>query len=64
MDKAIAISEHLKPEKNRIIREWENLGVVPQNGAETQGLIELYNENCRYKKCLDCGIGYRILASE
>jgi uncharacterized protein DUF2851 len=61
MDKAVKIAEFIKPEKNRIIREWKKVGVNSKNGAETQGLIELYNEHCIKKKCLGCGIGFSLL---
>ena len=61
MEKAIELTELIKPENNRIIREWNLRGVKPKNGAESQGLIELFNESCLNKKCLSCGIGYSIL---
>lgn len=64
IDKALKITESLKPEKNRIIREWHSVEIIPRNGAESQGLIELYNEGCLKKKCLNCGIGYNILKSQ
>lgn len=63
IDKALKITESLKPEKNRIIKDWNSVEIVPRNGAESQGLIELYNESCLKKKCLKCGIGYNILKS-
>lgn len=61
LNKAIVITEQVKSEKNRIIRQWETVDIHPKNGAESQGLIELYNEHCAAKKCLNCGIGYSIL---
>lgn len=61
LNKAIVITEQVKSEKNRIIRQWEKVDIHPKNGAESQGLIELYNEHCAAKKCLNCGIGYSIL---
>lgn len=61
VEKAIVLSELVKPEQNRIVRQWKAIGILPKSGAESQGLIELYNENCIKKKCLNCGIGYSIL---
>lgn len=61
MEKAVQLMEGLKPETNRIIRQWNQLGVKPKNGAESQGLIELYNEHCQQKACLTCGIGFKLL---
>ncbi len=61
IDKAIELATYLKPEQNRIIREWNAVGITVKNGGESQGLIELYNEHCASKKCLSCGIGFSIL---
>lgn len=61
LEKAVAAMESIKPEENRIIKQWNQLGIKPQNGAESQGLIELYNEHCQQKACLSCGIGYKLL---
>ena len=64
IEKAINLTEQLKPEQNRIIKNWQQLNITPTNGAESQGLIELYNESCAYKKCLNCGIGFKLLNKE
>jgi len=59
--KALALLETLKPEHNRIIAAWQQVGISPKNGGDAQGLIELYNESCLPKKCLNCGIGFNLL---
>lgn len=61
MDKTLELVEYIKPEKNRIINAWSSVGVHPKNGGESQGLIELYNESCTNKDCLNCSIGYNLL---
>jgi len=48
-------------EKNNIISGWKTLGINPENAFETQGLIELKNEYCAFKKCLTCKIGAWML---
>ena len=60
-DIALNILENTKYEKNNITKSWSNLGVVPKNAAESQGLIELKNEFCNFKKCLSCKVGHEIL---
>jgi hypothetical protein len=60
-DIALNILELIPPEKNNITKRWTNIGVVPKNAAESQGLIELKNEFCNFKKCLSCKIGHEIL---
>ncbi len=61
-DRAISFSENLKPEKNSIINKWQELGLKPLNAFETQALIQLKNNYCSEKKCLDCSIGNQLIA--
>ncbi len=60
-DQAISLLEKLKPEKNSIISKWADLGVKSKDAVTTQGLLQLKNQYCDQKKCLQCGIGLRIL---
>lgn len=53
--------EELKPEDNFILKKWRKIGVNANNAYESQALIELYNEYCSHKKCLNCQIGVKIL---
>ncbi|MDY5968865.1 MAG: DUF2851 family protein [Bacteroidales bacterium] len=62
-DRAIDILRHLPPENNRITRQWGN-DHRPQNAAQSQALIQLYNEHCTQKNCLRCAIGYHALKPE
>jgi hypothetical protein len=61
--KAIQILESLPPEDNHIIRKWKDKHVIPVNAMQSQGLIELSNEYCYKKKCLNCEIGTQILTN-
>lgn len=60
-EKALDLISSLPAEKNNIIKQWEALGYTPKNALETQGLIELKNEFCNFKKCLSCKVGCGIL---
>ncbi len=64
MDMAIDILYHLEPEKNSIVKLWEDLSVPTPDAARTQALLQLYNEYCTGKKCLDCRIGYNYLKNK
>lgn len=59
--KAMTFMEALPPEDNNIIREWKALGITPESAYHTQALIQLKNEYCTPKKCLQCAIGHAIL---
>lgn len=61
--KAFRLLELLPPEDNQIIREWRELDITPQNAYESQALLEIYQQFCERKKCLDCNIGINFLNS-
>lgn len=60
-DKALRLLEELKPEKNSIIEKWKTLGLEPESAYQTQALLQLKNEYCTKKRCLECSIGNSIL---
>lgn len=61
MDAAIRLLEELPPENNRIIRIWKQFDVNVDDALDSQGLIELFQNFCLKKKCLNCNIGISIL---
>ncbi len=60
-DKAIDLLSDLPAEDNQVIQSWKKLGVKVKSAFDSQGLLELKNEICNYKKCLTCKIGVKIL---
>jgi hypothetical protein len=58
---ALETLQQISAEKNNIISGWKALGIKPENAFETQGLIELKNQYCAFKKCLTCKIGVWLL---
>lgn len=63
-DKALDWLQKIKPENNTIIRQWKSLDIECTNALESQALIELKNNYCDEKKCLDCTVGKRLLAQK
>lgn len=61
MEKAIDLLQTLPAEENFILKIWENVGVKVKNAADSQALIEQYNELCQAKKCLQCVVGVALL---
>lgn len=49
------------PEKNAIIDKFASFGLESNNAFETQSLLQLKNEYCNKKSCLQCAIGMKIL---
>src|SRR5690554_132567 len=60
-DKAVELMENLRPEKNSTTNYWGEIGFKPKNALESQGLLELNNEFCNFKKCLSCKVGIEVL---
>jgi Protein of unknown function (DUF2851) len=51
----------LGPERNKILSSWNALGWNVSNAYDSQGLIQLYNNYCKDKRCLDCSIGLELI---
>jgi hypothetical protein len=60
-ERAICFLEKIEPEENIIISEWKKAGIVPESSFFSQALIQLRNEYCKKRKCLDCRIGNKII---
>jgi hypothetical protein len=60
-EKALQWLEETAAESNTITKKFQELGIENKNAFDSQGLIELKNEYCNKKRCLDCGIGNAIL---
>jgi hypothetical protein len=52
----------LTSEKNYILTEWKNIGIIANNAAESQAILEIYSQLCMNKKCLSCQIGKELLS--
>ena len=61
LDRAIALLEQLPPEDNRITRLWDVIGLHVRNAFDSQASIELYNEFCTPKRCLNCQVGIALV---
>jgi hypothetical protein len=55
------ILSELPPEKNHIVTKWSEHRVKPLTMFDSQGLIELYNEFCLKKQCLNCKFGVKFM---
>jgi len=60
-ERALAFMDAIPSEKNHIIDKWEEMNINSRSAFQSQALIQLKNEYCYHKKCLNCSIGNRIL---
>jgi hypothetical protein len=64
INKSLNLLENVKSENNSIIKKWTELGLKSTNAMQTQSLIELKNNYCSQKKCLNCSIGNQIIQND
>jgi len=57
IDRAIELLQHVPGESNKITRQWTDLGFKAKTSFDSQALIELYNNFCLKRRCLDCSVG-------
>jgi Protein of unknown function (DUF2851) len=60
-DKALQWLEEITAESNSITKGFQQVGLQNKNAHDSQALIELKNEFCSKKKCLDCAVGNALL---
>jgi hypothetical protein len=61
VEKAVDLLIQLKPENNTFIRKWADIGIIADNAASSQALLELKTQYCDNKKCLSCAVGIQLL---
>ena len=55
---------NIPSEKNSIIEKFTTFGIKSKNAFQSQSLIELKNEYCNHKKCLQCAVGLELLKNK
>ncbi|MEO5581983.1 MAG: DUF2851 family protein, partial [Saprospiraceae bacterium] len=60
-DKAVQHLTQLPAEKNHITAGWASLGWKADQAMQSQAMIQLKNNYCNEKRCLNCSIGHQII---
>ena len=60
-DKALHWLENLLAEKNSITSGFEQIGVSSKSAYDSQALLELKNEYCNKKRCIQCSVGNYLI---
>lgn len=61
IDRAVELLQQLPSENNKITCQWIEQGFKVKTAFDSQGLIELYNNYCTKRRCLECTIGMHIV---
>ena len=56
-EKILKLIQQVSSEKNSIITKFKDLKLDANNAMESQALLELKNNYCTKKRCLQCAIG-------
>ena len=59
-NKALEWLEEISAEKNNITNAYTLIGIENNNAFDSQALIQLKNEYCNKKRCLECAVGNRL----
>ena len=62
-ERALSLLSQIKPEQNSIISEWAVVGIKAESALSSQALIQLRDQYCRKRRCLDCRVGYKLISS-
>ncbi|PIV19084.1 MAG: DUF2851 domain-containing protein, partial [Flavobacteriales bacterium CG03_land_8_20_14_0_80_35_15] len=57
----IRLVHQIKPEKNGVITQFALLKIKADSAFHSQALLQLKNDYCTPKRCLQCQIGYQLL---
>ncbi len=60
-ERALEFLDQIPPEKNSIVSKWDALGVKADNAFYSQALLQLTGKYCKFKRCLDCTVGRKII---
>lgn len=60
-ERALELLAATRPESNVVIRRWKSIGADADSAFQTQALLQLKNEYCDKKRCLECAVGSAIL---
>jgi len=61
-ERALTIMEELPAENNSLLRHWASAGIQAFNALESQALIHLHQHYCEPRRCLECGIGQKLVS--
>jgi hypothetical protein len=53
--------EQISEENNSITNGFKILGIENKNAFDSQALIQLKNDYCNQKRCLECAVGNKLL---
>ncbi len=60
-ERALQLLDTVPAEENKTIQFWQDNGWKAANATQSQAMLQLYNNYCAKKRCLECSIGLGII---
>ena len=60
-EELVALMQQAAPENNAIIDKFKTFKVGTQSAYDSQSLLQLKNEYCNHKRCMQCALGLELL---
>jgi hypothetical protein len=61
---SMRLMEMLPFEENHITKKYQSLGFCAKHAGDSQAVLELHNEYCEKKRCIECGVGQKVVTME
>lgn len=61
LQKALQWLEGIKPERNRVLRLWQEKGIKPLHASMSQGMLQQYLHYCQPVRCWECRIARSVV---
>ena len=62
-ERALSFLENIQAEVNTITEEWKIAGIGAESAFYSQALIQLRNDYCKKRRCLECRIGNKLISA-
>ncbi len=60
-EELVVLMQQIDAEKNAIIDKFKSFKMETQSAYDSQSLLQLKNEYCNHKRCLQCALGLELL---
>jgi hypothetical protein len=57
IERSLSLLQTIPGEQNKITKQWKAVGATIRSSFDSQGYIELFNNFCLKRRCLDCAVG-------
>ena len=63
-ERALQLLSSVDAESNKVITVWEQNNWKPESAAQSQAMLQLFNNYCSNKRCLECSIGLNVIKNQ